>query len=425
MEPHPIRLVVEDDLRRSRLTVFLRIILAIPHLLWATLWSIGVFFVAILNWVMTLARGRSPDSLHKFMSAYIRYLAHLNAYLWLAANPWPGFVGEEGAYPIDVVLPAAQQQPRLHVAFRIILALPAVLLGATLGGGAGGFRVPTSGGARGGYSSGLSLGGLSTVSSVLGWFASVAQGRMPKGLRDASAYSVGYSAQTLAYLLLVTDRYPNSDPTQMLETVERPPFHPVHLVGDAHDLRRSRMLVLFRLPLAVPHIIWALLWAVVAVVVVFLNWFVVLFRGRPADPFHRFVTRFVRYLLHVYAFLFLVANPFPGFVGEQGRYPLDVELPGPAAQNRAVTAFRIILAVPALLVSSALGGALYVTAILTWFVALARGTAPWGLRNLAAYALRYQAQVNAYTLLLTDRYPHASPLEGAQPAQQSFDFDEH
>jgi hypothetical protein len=80
-----------------------------------------------------------------------------------------------------------------------------------------------------------------------------------------------------------------------------------------------------------------------------------------------------------------------------------------------VTGFRFILVLPALLVAAALSWALYVSAFITWFVALVRGQAPWGLRNLAAYALRYSAQHNAYALLLTDRYPHASPLEGADP----------
>ncbi len=55
---------------------------------------------------------------------------------------------------------------------------------------------------------------------------------------------------------------------------------------------------------------------------------------------------------------------------------------------------------------------LFTCAVFTWFVALVTGSAPWGLRNLSAYALRYLAQINAYTNLLTDRYPHASPLEG-------------
>jgi hypothetical protein len=35
-----------------------------------------------------------------------------------------------------------------------------------------------------------------------------------------------------------------------------------------------------------------------------------------------------------------------------------------------------------------------------------------------AYALRYFAQTNAYLYLLTDVYPHASPLEGEELPQQ-------
>jgi hypothetical protein len=246
---------------------------------------------------------------------------------------------------------------------------------------------------------------------------------MPKGLRDAGAYSVGYSAQVLAYLLFVTDRYPNADPTALLEGVERPPLHPVHLVGEAHDLRRSRVLVFFRLPLAIPHVVWLILWSVAAIVVGLINWFVTLFAGTPSAGLHRFLSRYVRYTLHVYAFLYLTANPFPGFAGVRGSYPLDVELPGPERQSRWITGFRILLAVPALLVNSVLGWGLTIAAVLTWFAALVTGSAPWGLRNLSAYALRYSAQMNAYIYLLTDAYPHASPLEGAPDAQLSFDED--
>ncbi len=63
--------------------------------------------------------------------------------------------------------------------------------------------------------------------------------------------------------------------------------------------------------------------------------------------------------------------------------------------------------------SSATGLALLTAAILTWFAALATGSAPEGLRNLSAYVLRYSGQTNAYVFLVTDVYPHASPLEGA------------
>ena len=414
MQEHPVRLLVEDDLHRNRWTVFFRIVLAIPHLIWAFLWTIAVFFAAIANWIAALVRGEPPAGLHGFLSAYIRYLVHLDSYLWLVGNPYPKFSGAKGDYPIDVELPAPSQQERWSIFFRLFLALPAIALSTAFGGG-GSISYSTS--RRRSYGSGGALG---LAVAVLGWFASLARGRMPKGLRDAGAYSIGYSAQMLAYLLLVTDRYPNADPTAMLEGVDRPPEHVVRLVGDPHDLRRSRVTVFFRLLLTVPHFVWLILWTVALVFAAIANWFVTLFTGTPARSLHRFTCAWVRYQLHVYAYLYLATNPFPGFTGAPGTYPLDVELPEPARQNRWKTFFRLFLAVPAFVVNGALSGALFWTAVLTWFYALARGSAPWGLRNLAAYALRYEAQMNAYFLLITDAYPHASPLEGAPTPQHEF-----
>lgn len=420
MDAHPVRLVVEDDLARNRVTVFFRLILAIPHFIWIFLWSIGMIFVAVANWFVTLAAGYPAAPLHRWTCSYVRYSTHLNAYVYLAANPYPGFMGEEGEYPIDLRLPAPGPQKRWKTLIRIILAIPALILATALGGG-GGFTYTSRSGSGSSRFAGVSgRGALSGTCAVLGWFAILARGRMPKGLRDASAYGIGYGAQALAYLLFVTDRYPDADPTAMLAGVDRPPEHVVRLVGDADDLRFSRLTVFFRLLLAVPHLVWLVLWGIATLVAVVVNWFVTLFRGTPGARLHAFVSRYVRYQLHVYAFLYLVANPFPGFDGAPGRYPVDLVLPERARQNRWKTGFRIILAIPAFIVSSALGYGLLVAAVLTWFVALARGAAPWGLRNYSAYALRYSAQANAYTALLTDAYPHASPLEGASTPEHDF-----
>ena len=50
-----------------------------------------------------------------------------------------------------------------------------------------------------------------------------------------------------------------------------------------------------------------------------------------------------------------------------------------------------------------------------WFVSLALGRMPKGLRNLGAWALRYSAEVDSYLYLLTDRYPYSGPWEFAPP----------
>ncbi len=409
-DPHPVRLVVEDDYRRTRLTVFFRLLLAIPHFIWFFLWTAWVVITGFVNWLISIFTGRPPRWFHRLMCAYVRYQAHLAAYLSLVADPYPGFMGEAGEYPIDIRLPEEPvTQRRWTIFLRLLLFIPALLVSSTLGGLTGG-NVRSSGNRSRNATGG---GALLLVCAVLGWFASLARGRMPKGLRDAGAYAIGYTAQTTAYLLLVTDRYPNADPTEMLVAVtDRPPRHPVRVVGDPYDLRRSRLTVFFRLLLSIPHLIWLTLWSVAAILTAIAQWFVTLVRGTPAGGLHRFLTAYVRYRLHVYAYLMLVGNPFPGFTGTAGTYPLDLEVEGPQRQNRWKTGFRILLAIPALLVDTALGGALVASAVLTWFYALIKGSAPWGLRNLSAYALRYDAQTEAYGLLLTDRYPHASPLEG-------------
>ena len=138
------------------------------------------------------------------------------------------------------------------------------------------------------------------------------------------------------------------------------------------------------------------------------NGLVALFTGRSAPSLHRFLAAYTRYYAHVSAFVSIVANPFPGFVGNPG-YPVDISIAPPERQNRWITFFRIFLAIPALLLAGALGVALLVVTFLGWLAALFTGRMPSGLRNLGAVCVRYQSQTNAYLFVLTDSYPHASP----------------
>jgi hypothetical protein len=406
---HPVQISLEDDLQRSRLTVFFRILLAIPHIVWIVLWSIAVFFTAIAGWFAALFTGFLPEAIHGFLGRYVRYATHLGAYLSLAANPYPGFTGDPG-YPVDVTIPERQPQSRWTIGFRLFLALPALLLAAVLGSGFGG-----GGGSQGAagddasnaqwfFSSGV--GGVAAVCAILGWFAILATGRMPLGLRNLAAYGLGYTAQAYSYGLLLTDRYPNSDPEEIGPEWELPP-RPVRLELD-DDRRRSRLTVFFRLLFAIPHFVWLLLWSIAAFLAAIANWFVVLVRGRSAHALHRFLAAYVRYDTHVTAFVTLVANPFPGFAGTPG-YPVDIAIDPPERQNRWKTLFRLFLSIPAAFVSGALSAVLIVVALLGWFAALATGQMPTGLRNLGAYAVRYLAQTSAYWFVLTDAYPHASP----------------
>jgi hypothetical protein len=373
---HPIRLVVTDDLRRSRLTVFFRFLLAIPHYLWAFLLFTAFAVVVFIQWWVLLFRGRPAEGLRDFTAGFIRYSTHIEAYVLLAANPFPGFYPMSTApYPVDLEIDPSAPQSRWKTFFRLFLAIPAMAISSEL----------LFGGPRSGN---YFAGGVAFVAAFLLWWVGLIQGRAPRGLRDLVAYCIGYGAQLSAYLFLVTDRYPYSGPNAYVSPREDEEPHPVRMTV-TDDLRRSRLLVLFRLPLAIPHVVWLLLWAVILLPTLVLTW--------------------LCYSNHVWAFFFLVGNPFPGFVGAPGSYPVDLELGPNEPQKRLVTLFRLVLAVPALIVASGLAGALWTAGLLGWFVALFLGRMPDGLRNLGAYTLRYSGQSYAYLFLVTARYPDSGP----------------
>jgi 2-(1,2-epoxy-1,2-dihydrophenyl)acetyl-CoA isomerase len=191
------------------------------------------------------------------------------------------------------------------------------------------------------------------------------------------------------------------------------PLHPVRLLVK-DDLRRFRLTVLVRLLLAVPHLVVSSLWLYLAVLAAIWQGIVIVVRGRPNPKLHGWTTRFLRYFVHVQAYTWLIADPFPGFRGYPGTYPVDLDVAPPGRQSRWTTAFRIVLAVPAYILAYVLSVVLQVVALVGWFAALALGRMPRGMRDLMAYCLRYQVQTYAYLLLLTGRYPSLASGSGFQ-----------
>lgn len=414
-ERRSIRLVVRDsDLERTRLTVFFRLFLAVPVLVWLALRGVAAFVVAFVNWLAVLVQGEVPDSLHGFVASYVRYATQVSAYVFLAANPYPWFRCQQD-YPIDLEIDPPVHQGRWGGFFRLALALPALLLATALGGGfatgsssQGSWTASSSGSEDAIWWNVSSAGGVAAAAALVAWFAILALGRAPRGLRDLTAFTLGYAAQAGAYLFLLTPRYPTSDP-ELAEPYSELPEHPVRIVV-TDDLERPRLTVLFRLFLAIPHFVWIMLWSIAVVFVVFAAWIVALATGRVPEPLHAFLAAYVRYATHLIAFVYVIGRRFPGFTGRAGSYGIDLEIDPATRQSRWKTLFRFFLAIPAVILASALGGAALVIAFLGWWYALATARMPEGMRNLGAACLRYSGQTYAYALLVTSRYPYGAPI---------------
>jgi hypothetical protein len=153
--------------------------------------------------------------------------------------------------------------------------------------------------------------------------------------------------------------------------------------------------------------VWLALWGLAALLALVTGWLVAIVASRLPEELHVFLSAFLRYTTHVYAYAWVAANPFPGFTGAPG-YPVDLVIAPAAQQSRWTTVFRAFLALPACVVSSLLQLAGSLLALIAWVYALVMGRAITRVRDAQLICLRYQTVTAAYVLLLTERYPRFS-----------------
>jgi len=93
VDAHPVRLVVEDDLERNRLTVFFRLILAILALVLSYVFRIVNQLVAFLGWFYCLATGRMHRGMRDLSAWMLGYETQTYCYVGLLTDRYPSFAG--------------------------------------------------------------------------------------------------------------------------------------------------------------------------------------------------------------------------------------------------------------------------------------------------------------------------------------------
>jgi hypothetical protein len=179
---YPVRLVGGDELTRSRLTVFFRIFLLIPHVIVVALYGIASFVVVVIAWFAALFTGRVPDGMHDFIAGYLRYSVRVTAYGTILADPFPPF-GAGGSYPVDLEIDPPVEQSRLTVFFRLILAIPCLFVANILQ-----------------Y--------LLELLAIGNWIVALIIGSVPGGMQNLGMFCLRFTTRTNAYAMLVNPRYP-------------------------------------------------------------------------------------------------------------------------------------------------------------------------------------------------------------------------
>ena len=170
--------------QQVRWTILVRLLLAIPQLFVLIFVGIATFFVAVVVWFVALFTGRVPEGMGAFLARFTRWSVRVNAYVYLLTDEYPAFDGnDDDRYPIGVEIPELSPLNQMAVLFRIVLALPAYIIGSALSGG------------------------LTTLLFPL-WLSALFLGRLPSPIYRVAATVTRYSARLTAYMLMLTPEYP-------------------------------------------------------------------------------------------------------------------------------------------------------------------------------------------------------------------------
>ena len=187
---------------------------------------------------------------------------------------------------------------RLTTGFRLIVAIPILIVAATIGGGeAHGWHVGHSWAIAGGAG-----GGVLFLPPLL---MIVFSQKYPRWWFDWNLELLRFENRIGVYLALMDDRYPSTDERQSVELDFPYP-------DAARDL--NRWLPLVKWLLAIPHYVLLVFLWIAAVVAVVIAWFAILFTGRYPRGLFDFVLGVLRWGNRVIAYAFvLVTDEYPPF----------------------------------------------------------------------------------------------------------------
>lgn len=179
----PLRFDVEYPETLNRWLIFVKWLLAIPHLIVITLLGIAFSVTTLIALFAILFTKKYPAGLFKFGVGVQRWTENVTAYVFLLRDEYPPFSLDLGTYPVRFDVDDPGELNRWLPLIKWLLVLPVGIVGVIL----------------------LYAAYLTTI---IAWFAILFTAKYPRSLFDFAVGALRWNARTNAYANLWTDQYP-------------------------------------------------------------------------------------------------------------------------------------------------------------------------------------------------------------------------
>jgi len=162
--------------------------------------------------------------------------------------------------------------------------------------------------------------------------------------------------------------------------------------------------------LAIPHFVVLYVLALVQRVVLIISFFAILFTGKMPEGLFAFNAMVLRYQWRVASYALFMREEYPEFAfpmegADPGTEPARLSVQPADTLSRGLIFVKWLLAIPHYIILLFLYIAVYVVAIIAFFVVIFTGSWPPGMRDFVVGVMRWSSRVSAYVLLMTDQYP--------------------
>ena len=179
----PVHFDVEYPEHLSRLLIFVKFLLAIPHIIVLYALSLAAGIVTFIAFFAILFTKKYPESLFNFNLGIQRWGHNVGAYVWFLRDEYPPFSFDAGSYPLtyDIVYPAELSRWLIFVKWLLVLPNTIVYLFVLI---------------------------VAYFATMVAWFAILFTGRYPRGMFNFVVGALRWGARANAYSNLMTDAYP-------------------------------------------------------------------------------------------------------------------------------------------------------------------------------------------------------------------------